>query len=155
MGGVVGHSSNLPDPVALFSAEAEHNEACFACMSTAHLCKFLVKLELSSNVENKTVKPVPMMIENRSAVGMGVSYKAIKHISYIMRCYCYVQEGVESKQHILIWSPTESQLADIGTKPLAQSKFEPMMKYTMVKINDEYDGSIQERCQSPAKCRAV
>ena len=33
MGGVVDHSSNMPDPIALSSAEAEYNEACLACMA--------------------------------------------------------------------------------------------------------------------------
>jgi hypothetical protein len=33
MGGVVEHSSNMPDPVALSSAEAEYNEACLACIN--------------------------------------------------------------------------------------------------------------------------
>ena len=46
MGGVVEHSSNMPDPVALSSAEAEYNEACLACMATAHLKQFLEDLEL-------------------------------------------------------------------------------------------------------------
>ncbi len=41
MGGVVEHSSNMPDPVALLSAEAEYNEACLACMATVHLKQFL------------------------------------------------------------------------------------------------------------------
>jgi hypothetical protein len=46
MGGVVEHSSNIHDPVALSSAEAEYNEACLACMATAHLKQFLEDLEL-------------------------------------------------------------------------------------------------------------
>jgi hypothetical protein len=37
LGGVVEHSSNISDPVALSSAKAEYNEACLACMATAHL----------------------------------------------------------------------------------------------------------------------
>jgi hypothetical protein len=41
MGGVVEHSIYMPDPVALSSAEAEYNEACLACMATAHLKQFL------------------------------------------------------------------------------------------------------------------
>ncbi len=44
MGGVVEHSSNMPDPVALSSAEAEYNEACLVCMATAHLKQFLEDL---------------------------------------------------------------------------------------------------------------
>lgn len=37
MAGVAEHSNNMPDPVALASAEAELNEACLACITTAHL----------------------------------------------------------------------------------------------------------------------
>ncbi len=37
MGGIGEHSSNIPDPVAFSSAEAEYNEVCLACMATAHL----------------------------------------------------------------------------------------------------------------------
>jgi hypothetical protein len=37
MGGIVDHSSNMPDPVALSSAEAEYNEGCVAFMAASHL----------------------------------------------------------------------------------------------------------------------
>jgi hypothetical protein len=40
MGGVVEHSSNIPDPMALSRAEAEYNEAYLACMATSHLKQF-------------------------------------------------------------------------------------------------------------------
>jgi hypothetical protein len=46
MRGVVEHNCNMPDPVALSSAEAEYNEAWLACMATAHLKQFLEDLEL-------------------------------------------------------------------------------------------------------------
>jgi len=36
MGGVVDHSSNLPDPVAQSSAEAKYNKGCIALMATSH-----------------------------------------------------------------------------------------------------------------------
>lgn len=36
MGGIIDHSSNLPDHVALSSAEAEYNQACLAVMGTNH-----------------------------------------------------------------------------------------------------------------------
>lgn len=37
MGGIVDHSSNLPDLVALSSAEAEYKEGCIAMMAASHL----------------------------------------------------------------------------------------------------------------------
>jgi hypothetical protein len=75
MGGVVEHSSNMPDPVALSSAEAEYNEACLACMATAHLKQFLEDLELPLADDNRSKKPIQILIDNRSAVDMGASFK--------------------------------------------------------------------------------
>jgi transposase InsO family protein len=43
MGGV-DHSSNLPDPVALSSAEAEYNEECIALMAASHYECYFVNL---------------------------------------------------------------------------------------------------------------
>ena len=110
---------------------------CLTCMSTAHLKKFLDELELQDDMTNHIALPVPIMIESRSPVDMGVSYQDTKHTQHIMRCYHYIHEEVVNKQHELIWLPMESQLADIGTKPFAPSKFEPLMNYIMVKVKEE------------------
>ena len=59
MGGVVEHSINVPDPVALSSAEAEYNEACLACMATAHLRQFLEDLELHLDDEKEKQETNP------------------------------------------------------------------------------------------------
>ncbi|MFN9983118.1 MAG: hypothetical protein ACK53Y_24540, partial [bacterium] len=45
MGGIVDHSSNMPDPVALSSAEAEYNEGCVAFMAASHLRMLLCEFE--------------------------------------------------------------------------------------------------------------
>ena len=45
MGGIVDHSSNMPDPIALSLAEAKYNEACLAYMAASHLVMLLNKLE--------------------------------------------------------------------------------------------------------------
>ncbi len=58
MGGVVEHSSNIPDPVTLSSAEAEYNEACLACMATTYLKRFLEDLELPFADDKKSKKPI-------------------------------------------------------------------------------------------------
>jgi hypothetical protein len=75
IGGVVKHSRNIPDPVALSSAEAEYNEACLACMATAHLKQFLEVLELPFADDKKSKKPIQIFVDNRSAVDMGASFK--------------------------------------------------------------------------------
>jgi len=55
MGGVVDHSSNLPDPVALSSAEVEYNEGCLSMMATSHLQMLLAELE---NIPEISLAPI-------------------------------------------------------------------------------------------------
>jgi len=45
MGGIVDHSSNFPDPIALSSAESKYIQASVVCIATAHLRMFLNELE--------------------------------------------------------------------------------------------------------------
>ncbi len=94
MGGVVEHSSTMPDPVTLSSAEPEYNEACLACMATAHLKQFLKDLELTFADDKKSKKPIQIFIDNRSAVDMCASFKVTQRTWHMMRRYHYVREGV-------------------------------------------------------------
>jgi hypothetical protein len=48
MGRIVDHSSNMPDPVALSSAEAEYNEGCVAFMAASHLRMLLYTFYIAS-----------------------------------------------------------------------------------------------------------
>jgi hypothetical protein len=114
MGGIVDHSSNLPDPIALSSAEAEYNESCIACMATNHLSMMLDEFEVRSSRDIR--QPVPIILDSSSAIAMGNSFKDTKHTRHIMRRYHFVREGVASKKFILFWITTDLQLADIGTK---------------------------------------
>jgi hypothetical protein len=79
MGGIIDHSSNMPDPVALSSAEAEYNEGCVAFMAASHLrmllCEFL-------GVRDEETSATSMYFDSKSAIAMGVNYKDTKHSSY-------------------------------------------------------------------------
>jgi hypothetical protein len=112
MGGIVDHSSNMPDPVALSSAEAEYNEACLACMATSHLAMLLYELE----GEKKPRWKVPLILDSKSAIAMGNSFRDTKHTHHILRRYHYVREGVDAGRFQMFWIKTDEQLADIGTK---------------------------------------
>ena len=134
MGGVVEHSSNMPDPVALSSAEAEYNEACLACMATAHLKQFLEDLELPFVEDKKSKKPIQIFIDNRSAVDMGASFRDTQRTRHMMRRYHYVREGVESNQHALIWITNIAQVADMGTKILGRILLDSFKELIFVKV---------------------
>jgi hypothetical protein len=62
-GGVVEHSSNMPDTVALSIAEVEYNEACSACRATEHLKQFLEDLELHLDGNKTSKKPIQVFID--------------------------------------------------------------------------------------------
>jgi hypothetical protein len=113
MGGVVDHSSNLPHPVALSSAEAEYNEGCLAMMATSHLCMLLAELEGTSE---ENLDPTNIYFDSKSAIAMGNSFRDTKHTRHILRRCHYVREGIRSKRFAMLWINTLVQLADIETK---------------------------------------
>ena len=134
MGGMVEHSSNMPDPVALSSAEAEYNEACLACMATAHLKLFLEDLELPFANDKKSMKPIQIFIDNKSSVDMCASFKDKQRTRHMVWRYHYVREGVESNQHALIWITNSAQVADMGTKILGRILLDSFKELIFVKV---------------------
>jgi hypothetical protein len=132
MGGVVDHSSKLPNPVALSSAEAEYNEGCLAMMATSHLRMLLAKWE---NTTDETLAPTNIYFDSRSAIAMESNFRDTKHTHHILRRYHYVREGIKSKRFNMLWLQTLVQLADIGTKinPGPRHQFLVNLIHIMVK----------------------
>jgi hypothetical protein len=119
MGGIVDHSSNMPGPVALSSAEAEYNEACLATMALSHIQMFQNELE---NEPVDRVFNTNLYLDNSSAIAMGRSFRDTKHTRHILRRYHFVRTSVENKRLTLVWIPTEHQLADLATKILSGAR---------------------------------
>jgi hypothetical protein len=82
MGGVVDHSSNMPNPVALSSTESEYNEGCVAFMTASHLRMLLCVLE---QISEEDMSPITIYFDSKSAIAMGSSYKDTKHTRHIER----------------------------------------------------------------------
>jgi hypothetical protein len=131
MGSIVDHSSNLSDPVALSSAEAEYNEGCLAMMATSHLRMLLAKLE---GTTEDALAPTIVYFDSRSAIAMGNSFCNTKHTRHILCHYRYVQDGIASKSFIMQWLKTFAQLVDIGTKinPRPRQSFLVNLNHTAV-----------------------
>jgi hypothetical protein len=132
MGGVVDHSSNLPDPIALSSAEAEYNEACLACMATNHLAMILDEFE--GRTEPR--RAIPILLDSKSAIAMGNSFRDTKHTRHIMRRFHYVREGVDSGRFVLCWVGTDDMLSDIGTKQTPGPRHTLLTNTILVPVND-------------------
>jgi hypothetical protein len=140
MGGIIDHSSNMPDPVALSSAEAEYNQACVATMALMHISMVLNNLE--SLDENSERKNIPLILDSSSAIAIGTSFKDTKHTRHIMRRYHFVRSMIDKNFIILLWISTKGQLADLGTKILGSETFLLMLPICLSQISVQ--GSVQE-----------
>ena len=115
-GGVVDSASAMPDPVALSSAEAEYNQACVTSMA-ANSMAMLIQ-EMRGN-DPDTPLCVPVLVDNQSAIAMGVSFRDTKHNRHILRRFHYVRWLVVDGRIYLYWIPGDIQLADPNTKSLS------------------------------------
>ena len=109
MGGIVDHSSNMPDSVALSSAEAEYNKGCVAFMAASHLRMLLYELE---GIDESSIVPTIMYFDSRSAMAMGSSYRDTKHTRHIMRRYHFVRNEIAAKRFEMRWISTEFMISD-------------------------------------------
>jgi hypothetical protein len=130
-GGVVDHSSNMPGPVAMSSAEAEYNEACLACMATGNLHMTLNHIEGIQEGSAQDL-PVDIFMDNKSAVDMSVSFKDTKNARHIRRRFHFVKQGSEQNWHKLIWISNQFMVADVTTKILSQKSLESQTQWFMI-----------------------
>jgi hypothetical protein len=140
MGGIVDHSSNMPDPIALSSAEAEYNEGCVAFMAGSHLCMLLCEFE---GIKDEEKAATTIYFDSKSAIAMGANYKDTKHTRHIMRRYHYVRQNIAANRFTSSWIKTEFQIADIGTKNNDGPRHKLLVELALVKVKDQ-KGLIQE-----------
>jgi hypothetical protein len=127
-GGVVDHSSNMPIPVAMSSAEAEYNQACLACMATGNLHMTLNHIE-EIQEGSKQDLPVDIFMDNKSAVDMSVTFKDTKNARHIRRRFHFVKQGTEQNWHKLTWISNQFMVADVTTKILARKPMEDQTQW--------------------------
>jgi hypothetical protein len=85
-------------------------------------------------MKKRSKKPIQVFIDNRSTVDMGASFKDTQRTRHMMRRYHYVREGIENKQHALIWITNAAQIADMRTKILGSILLDPFKELVLVKI---------------------
>jgi hypothetical protein len=66
MGGIIGHSSNQPDHVALSSAEAGYNQACFALLTKTH-----ANMILDNLMQQESSSSISLCMNSKSGVALG------------------------------------------------------------------------------------
>jgi hypothetical protein len=133
MGGIVDHSSNMPDPVVLLLAEAEYNEGCVAFMAASYLRMLLCELE---GVDESSMEPTTMFLD-KSAIAMGSSYRDTKHTRHIMRHYHHVRNEIVAKRFTMQWISTEFMISDIGTKQTPGPRHTFLVELIHIKVKDQ------------------
>jgi hypothetical protein len=141
MGGIIDHSFNMPDPVALSLAEAEYNEGCIALMAASHLRMLLCKL---TNITDEAMPPISIYFDSRSAIAMGASFWDTKHTRHIMQRFHYVRENIAAIWFTAQWITTEFNLADIGTKLNDGPCHKVLMDLIMIEVKDHSTAMVQE-----------
>jgi hypothetical protein len=134
MGGIVDHSSKMPDPIALSSAEAEYNEGCVAFMAASHLRMLLCELE---GIEEMDMAPTTMLFDSKSAIAMGGSYRDTKHTRHIRCRYHYVRNEIVAKRFVMQWIGTEFMISDIGTKQTPGPRHTFLVELIHIKVRDQ------------------
>jgi hypothetical protein len=133
-GGIVDHSSNMPQPAAMISAEAEYNEAFMACTTTSHMYMTLNHIE---EVEDEPTedKPVEIYMDNRSEVDTSITFKDTKNARLIRRRFHFVKKCVIDEWHTLVWISNQSMVADGMTSMLAKKGFLHKIQYMLTSID--------------------
>jgi hypothetical protein len=116
---VISWFSRKQTSVALSSAEAEYIAANLANCESIWLCKLLTGLF------GQELEPTVIHYDNQSWIKLSenpVFHDKSKHIEIR---YHFIRDKVQKGAIQLQYIPTDEQLADIFTKPLAKGKFVP------------------------------
>ncbi|UYV73987.1 hypothetical protein LAZ67_11001719 [Cordylochernes scorpioides] len=120
-GGPVTWTSQRQSVVALSTTEAEYIAASMASREAVWL-KLLIK-ELTPN-DN----PVPLMIDNQSAIRLILNPEFHKRTKHVDVKFHFIREQHKMKIIKIFNCPTEEQLADLLTKALPATRFKRLFK---------------------------
>jgi len=101
-------------------------------MATTHMVMLLDEFEGNKKPRWKT----PLILDSKSAIAMGNSFRDKKHTRHILRRYHYVREGVDSGRFGLFWIKTDEELADIGIKQTPGPRHSLLTNTLLVRVSD-------------------
>jgi hypothetical protein len=121
-GALICWSSRKQGIVALSSCEAEYVAASYAACQAVWIEMLLEELMVSDTIK------VKLFVDNKSAIDLAnhpVSHGRSKHIE---RRYHFLRDQVNRGKLKLKYCKSESQLADILTKPLKKARIDELKK---------------------------
>jgi hypothetical protein len=120
--GAVTWSSKKQAIVALSSTEAEYIAQTHAAKELIWLRAFLGELTIPFS------EPTTLHCDNQGAIALSKDNKFHARTKHIDIRYHFIREAVENKKIHMHYVPTDDNVADIFTKPLAKPKFEKFVK---------------------------
>ena len=130
-GAPIEHGTNVPGPVAQYSAESEYNAACTVGMDFTHF-RMLIH-ELLKKDPNMVPKEAPLIVlDSKYAMCMANNGKDTKHTRHIARIMHLVRNGEKCKMQEIDLCEGGLQLEVIGTKNVSEPDITPRMKYIML-----------------------
>ena len=117
-GGAVSWSSKMQAVIALSSTEAEYIASTHAAKEAKWLAMLL------SEIGADSPRPFPILADNQSAIALTKDNAFHSRTKHIDIPYHYVREAVEKGNLRLNYVQTDSNLANIFTKPLGRAKLE-------------------------------
>ena len=116
----ISWSSKRQPCVALSSCEAELVAGSEAAKEAVHLGRLTGELGMGSDL------PVPLRMDNAAARATAYNPEHHAKVKHIERRHFFIRDMVESLVIEVPYVPTDENIADFFTKPLAAKKFFPM-----------------------------
>jgi transposase InsO family protein len=141
-GGTVMWSCRKQDVVALSSAEAEF-------IALTETCKEIIWINrVAGNFGVKNVVPITVKTDSQSAMAMCENQRFSHRTKHIDTRYYFVKDLVNNGTIKLSYQPTESNIADMMTKPLGGNKIEHLRRLAGLEedIADSNIHNIEEEC---------
>lgn len=138
-GGPVSWECKRQDTVALSTVEAEYMAFSCATAQAIWLSKFFNEIGLNST------KPTIIYADNNGAISNSINNKHHRRTKHIDVRHHFVKEHTESGDILFQYTPSNENIADILTKPLARDATRKFTTY-MSLDTDTTRASIQGEC---------
>jgi Reverse transcriptase (RNA-dependent DNA polymerase) len=141
-GGTVMWSCRKQDVVALSSAEAEF-------IALTETCKEVIWINrVAGDLGVKKMMPITIKTDSQSAMAMCENQRFSHRTKHIDTRYYFVKDLVANGTIKLSYQPTDSNIADMMTKPLGGNKIEHLRQLAGLKEDNRNSNehNIEEEC---------
>ena len=125
-GGLIEHTSWVPNPVPLSTAESENNCYSVAIMRVLACVKTITALFLGNATGNVTV---PILVDSSAAISMNTSEQPTRRTRHVESRFWFGKQAIqEGRANLVKVDGKTQQAADIGTKNFQAQEARPYLE---------------------------